>query len=242
MYILALDSTATAATVALCDDEKLLACTTLHNGNTHSETLLPLVENTLSQFSLSPADTHMFACSTGPGSFTGVRIGVSTVKGLAFDTGIPCIGVSTLHALAYNLIGFDGLLCPVMNARRNQVYNALFDCRDGVITRLCDDRAIALSELDDELCQRACRPVYLVGDGYDLSLDLLPKSAQLLRPTPVLLRLQNAYSVAQVALQQYKNGARTTDEQLVPVYLRPCQAERERMERISQTDGPSNIT
>ena len=126
MYILSLDSTAIAATVALCDDEKLLSLTTVENGNTHSQTLLPMVEETLARFELCPADIALLACSAGPGSFTGVRIGVSTIKGLAFGTNIPCVGTSTLEALAQNLIGFDGILCPVMNARRNQVYNALF--------------------------------------------------------------------------------------------------------------------
>ena len=231
MYILSLDSTAVAASVALCDDERLLALTTIENGNTHSETLLPLIEQTLGRFDLHPHDMGLLACSAGPGSFTGVRIGVSTVKGLGFGTDIPCIGVSTLEALAYNLIGFDGLICPVMNARRNQVYNALFECRDGVLTRLCDDRAIALTDLDAELAEKGA-PIYLVGDGYDLAYKQLIQCALLLQSTPVVLRTQNAYSVAQVALRLYREGVRTAHDALVPVYLRPCQAERERMERL----------
>ncbi len=234
MYILALDSTAIAATVALCDDEKLLSLTTVENGNTHSQTLLPMVEDTLARFELRPADIALFACSAGPGSFTGVRIGVSTVKGLAFGTNIPCLGVSTLEALAQNLVGFDGILCPVMNARRNQVYNALFRCRDGVITRLCEDRAIALEALDEELAAMDECPVYLVGDGYDLALSQLKTCAPRIRPTPVLLRVQNAYSVAQIALQLYDQGHRVTDSELVPVYLRLSQAERERLERLAK--------
>ena len=238
MYILSLDSTASAATVALCDDERLLSCMTVQNGNTHSETLLPMVEQTLERFSLRPHDMGLFACSAGPGSFTGVRIGVSTVKGLAFGTGIPCIGVSTLQAMAYNLIGFDGVLCPVMNARRNQVYNALFDCCNGVITRRLEDRAIALSELDAELAEMDT-PIYLVGDGYELAISQLHSCASRIRQTPILLRDQNAYSVAQTALRQYRQGVRTTDSELVPVYLRPCQAERERMERLAAQKNES---
>jgi tRNA threonylcarbamoyladenosine biosynthesis protein TsaB len=240
MYILALDSTAIAATVALCDDEKMLSLSTIENGNTHSQTLLPMVEQTLSQFELRPTDVELFACSYGPGSFTGVRIGASTVKGLAFGTGIPCIGVSTLEALAENLVGFDGILCPVMNARRNQVYNALFECKNGVITRLCEDRAIALTDLDTELASLPSAPVYLVGDGYDLAISALKASADRIRKTPVLLRTQNAYSVAQVARAQYERGVRTSDSELVPVYLRPCQAERERMERLEK-ENATNI-
>ena len=237
MYILALDSTAIAATVALCDDDKMLSLTTVENGNTHSQTLLPMVEQTLARFELSPTDVELYACSAGPGSFTGVRIGASTVKGLAFGTTIPCIGVSTLEALAQNLIGFDGILCPVMNARRNQVYNALFECKDGVITRLCEDRAIALTDLDAELAALPDAPVYLVGDGYDLALAHLKVSAGRIRKTPVVLRTQNAYSVAQVALALFDSGVRTNDRELVPVYLRPCQAERERMERLEKENS-----
>jgi tRNA threonylcarbamoyladenosine biosynthesis protein TsaB len=237
MYILALDSTAIAATVALCDGEKLLSLTTVENGNTHSQTLLPMVEDTLSRFELKATDVELYACSAGPGSFTGVRIGASTVKGLAFGTAIPCIGVSTLEALAQNLIGFDGILCPVMNARRNQVYNALFACKDGVITRLCEDRAIALTDLDAELAAMPDSPVYLVGDGYDLALSQLKACAERIRKTPVVLRTQNAYSVAQVALALYESGVRTSDQELVPVYLRPCQAERERMERLEKENS-----
>ena len=234
MYILALDSTAIAATVALCDDEKLLSLTTVENGNTHSQTLLPMVEQTLARFELRPTDVELFACSAGPGSFTGVRIGVSTVKGLAFGTDIPCVGTSTLEALAQNLIGSDGILCPVMNARRNQVYNALFQCKDGVITRLCEDRAIALEALDEELAAMNIGPIYLAGDGYDLSLSQLKICADRIRQTPVLLRTQNAYSVAQVALALYRQGCCVTDGELVPVYLRLSQAERERLERLEK--------
>lgn len=233
MYILSLDSTATTASVALCDDERLLACTTIHNGNTHSQTLLPLLEDTLRQFGLHTGDIGLFACSAGPGSFTGVRIGVSTVKGLAFGTDTPCIGVSTLEALAYNLIGTNGLICPVMNARRNQVYNALFECSSGQLTRLCEDRAIALDELDRELSECGTRPVYAVGDGYDLFHKQLTISTEYLCETPHLLRLQNAYSVAQIALQSLRTGNIGTADSLSPIYLRPCQAERERLERLS---------
>ena len=235
MLILATDSTAIAASVALCEDERLLACYTLQNGNTHSETLLPMVKSVLDAFSLRPDDISVFACSYGPGSFTGVRIGASTIKGLAFGTSIPCIGVSTLEALAYNLIGYDGLLCPVMNARRSQVYNAIFRCQDGVLTRLCDDRAIPIAQLCQELMElEPTLPVYLTGDGYDITYPALSALGDRLRPTPVAQRPQSAYSVAQIARKQYEAGERTSDVDMVPVYLRPCQAERERMERLAQ--------
>lgn len=229
MKILALDSTAQVATVALCDDERLLGEYTVNNGNTHSQTLLPMVESLLSAFEIKPSEIDLFAVSAGPGSFTGVRIGVSTVKGLAFGLEKTCIGVSTLEALAYNLIGFSGIVCPVMNARRKQVYTALFRAENGSLTRLLPDSAISIAELDGILAGYAGEPILLVGDGYDVTLEgltLVPS------PTPERLRHQSAYSVAQTALAYYRAGVRTTDEKLVPSYLRPSQAERERNERL----------
>ena len=231
MKILALDSTAVAASVALCEDGKLLGEYTIQNGNTHSETLLPMVESLLDHFEMTVQDVDLFAVSSGPGSFTGVRIGVATVKGLAFAGGKPCIGVSTLEALAYNLVDFEGLICPVMNARRKQVYTALFRSKNGELERLWTDRAIAISELDEQLSEYA-EPVRLSGDGYDITLDLLTHPTV---PTSERLRPQSAFSVAQVARKQYESGVRTTDAELVATYLRPSQAERERNERLRQT-------
>ena len=151
LRILALDSTADVSSVAVCEGEKLLSEITINTGNTHSQTLLPSVEMALKLAELSVDDVDLFTCSVGPGSFTGVRIGVATVKGLAFGKDKPCVPVSTLDALAYNLRGYNGIICPVMNARRMQVYNALFRCENGILTRLCDDRAISIAELEAEL-------------------------------------------------------------------------------------------
>lgn len=227
MKILALDSTATVASVALCEDDRLLGEYTVNNGNTHSETLLPMVESLLNFFGLDADGIDLFAASAGPGSFTGVRIGAATVKGLAFHTQKPCIGVSTLEALAYNLNGINGLICPVMNARRKQVYTALFRCKDGVLTRITPDSAIAITELD-ELLGAYTEPVYLCGDGYSITAELLTHPIGF---TPERLRHQSAFSVAQVAKAAYDSGVRTTDIEMSPTYLRPSQAERERAER-----------
>ena len=225
MKILALDSTATTASVALCEDSSLIAFTTLNAGLTHSEALLPLVEQLLQRAHLTPADIDIFAASQGPGSFTGVRIGAATIKGLAFGRGKPCIGVSTLEALAYNLACCDGIICPVMNARRDQVYNALFKAQDGIITRLCEDRAISVGELCEQL-KGYSEPVYICGDGASLMRDF-PS-----HPVPDFLLWQNGYSVAQCALKLYNEGVRTTDIELAPTYLRLPQAERERLEKL----------
>ena len=227
MKILALDSSAQVATVALTEDERLLAEYTIHNGNTHSETLLPMVESLMKLYGIRQDEIDLFAVSAGPGSFTGVRIGVATVKGLAFGTDKPCLGVSTLEAIAENLSISRGLICPVMNARRSQVYTALFRSNGKTLTRLCPDMAISLSDLDDMLASYG-EEVFLAGDGYEISKEALVKTVT--RYTPERLRHQSAYSVACVAWHRYQNGDRTTDMEIKVSYLRPSQAERERLE------------
>ena len=143
MKILALDSTAIVSTVAICEDEKLLAQFTINNGNTHSETLLPMIEASLKVLKLTTDDIDLFACSAGPGSFTGVRIGAATIKGLAFNRNKPCAPVSSLDALAHNLLYTNGIVCPVMNARRSQLYNALFLCdRKKLRAEVCNNLLI----------------------------------------------------------------------------------------------------
>ena len=232
MKILALDSTAKVASVALCDDKHLLGELTLNNGNTHSQTLLPMVEFLLHKFELAPSDIDLFAVAAGPGSFTGVRIGAATVKGLAFGQNTPCAGVSTLEALAYNLCDHDGLICPVMNARRQQVYTALFRAKAGKLERLMPDSAIAILELDKKLSEYD-EAVRLCGDGYDITLPLLTHAVI---PISERYRHQSAYSVAQVAKQMHDNGELCTDITLSPIYLRLSQAERERAERMGGVD------
>ena len=231
MLILALDSTAVAASVSLCEDRKLLADYTVNIGNTHSETLLPMVEAVLKTAHVSVNDIDLFADSVGPGSFTGVRIGAATLKGLAFGKDRPCVGVSTLEALAYNLIGFEGIACPVMNARRSQVYNALFEL-DGEHSprRITPDRAIAISELEEQLLSES-KPIYLSGDGYDITRDGFSRIKT--KITPAILIPQNAYSVAMCAFEKFQSGEFTTDSALTPTYLRLSQAERERNEKLN---------
>ncbi|MBQ8357105.1 MAG: tRNA (adenosine(37)-N6)-threonylcarbamoyltransferase complex dimerization subunit type 1 TsaB [Clostridia bacterium] len=233
MLILALDSTALVASVALCRDETPIASFTVKNGNTHSETLLPMIESVLKTAGYTVEDIDLFACSVGPGSFTGVRIGVSTVKGLAFGKNKPCAAVSTLEALAENLVPASGILCPVMNARRGQVYNALFRYESGVLTRLCPDRALAVTELAAELLQKGA-PFRLVGDGIGEFKRLAPEAAP--EGISALLHDQNAVSVAKCALRAYHEGNLCTDAELKPVYLRLPQAERERLEKLKNTE------
>ena len=229
MKILALDSSAAVCTAALCENEKLICEITVNTGNTHSQTLLPVIEQILRLTDIKVDDIDLFACSVGPGSFTGVRIGVATVKGLAFDKDKSCVGVSTLDALAQNIAMFDGILCPVMDARRDHVYNALYECSGGVITRLCPDRLISVGELDAELSSLG-KKIYLSGDGYGICEAEFVKTK--IEYVPERLRLENGYSTAMCALKKYKNGEYTSDFELSPVYLRPSQAERERNEKM----------
>ena len=239
MLILALDSTAQVGSVALCEDEKLIAEYTINTGHTHSETLLPMVESVLKIAGYTVDDVDLFVCTAGPGSFTGVRIGAATVKGIAFGKDKPCIGVSTLEALALNGVVLNGILCPSMNARRQQVYNALFASDGTSLTRLCEDRALAITELGEELVTKYpdC-PVYLMGDGAKLVYDALSESlGERLVMLPERLIHQSGYNTAMAGLRLYRDGVRTTDFELAPVYLRPSQAERVRMEKLNQENN-----
>ena len=228
MKILSLDSSATVATVALSEDGRLLAEYMLNNGNTHSETLLPMVEAILKHFCISIDEVDAFAATTGPGSFTGVRIGAATIKGLAFGTAKPCIEVSTLEAIAENLACRSGLICPVMNARRSQVYTALFRSDGEKLTRLMPDSAISIQELDSILSEYG-EPVSFCGDGYGITVSAITKTEYL--PTPERLRHQSAASVASVAYRLAAEGKTVDDLQFKVTYLRPSQAERERLEK-----------
>ena len=192
-----------------------------------------MAENLLSSLKMSFSDIDIFATSVGPGSFTGVRIGVSLIKGLAFGRKAPCVAVSTLEALAENLVPLKGILVPCMDARRNQVYSATFRCDGEKIERLTEDRAISLDELAEELLKHDA-PIYLSGDGYSVARRALLAKGVKLSETPELLILENGVSVAKVAYRMYERGEFVTDTELSPTYLRLPQAERERLERLSQ--------
>jgi len=224
MKILAFDSTAPVATVCITDDDKLISLFTINNTMTHSETLLPMIKSSLEIAGVSIEDIDLFACSKGPGSFTGVRIGICTLKGLSLGRSKPCVGVSTLEALSYNLIDTapkNVIICPVMDARHNTFFNALF--LNG--KRLCDDRCIDIGELNEELITLN-KKVMFVGDGYELAKEKINYDKIL--DTPQMLIKQNAYSVACLANKIYKNNpdGDYSDLSLSPDYLRPSQAER----------------
>ena len=224
MKILALDSTAKTSTVAVLENDTLLGLYSVNIQNTHSETLLPMVKSILESLKLTNDDIDAYAVSEGPGSFTGVRIGVATIKGLAFSRCKPCVGVSTIEALAENLAGAEGIVCPIMNARRGQVYTGAF--LNGV--RFIEDTCMMLDDLIPMLEEKGA-PIYFNGDGYDLVLD---KNIANFRHTPELLRYQSAYSVGKIAYKKLISSEYVSDTDLRVEYLRKAQAEREREERL----------
>jgi len=227
MNLLAIESSAVTSSVALLQDGHLLAQSMSDCGFTHSKTLMPQVEQLLTTCALTPADLSLIAVAHGPGSFTGVRIGVSCAAGLAFAAGIPALGVSTLEAMAYSANYHEGLVCPVMDARRNEVYTALFRIENGQVTRLMADCAIPIPLLAERLAAYN-QSAYLVGDGAHLTHEQVPGT----RLAPAHVRKQRADGVALCALvrQQEAVSARS----LAPVYLRLSQAEREKLAREAE--------
>lgn len=230
MKILALESSAVAASAALCEDEMLLGQTYLHTGLTHSQTLLPMAADLLEQCGLKPQDLDLIAVAAGPGSFTGLRIGVAAAKGLAWAAELPCAGCSTLEAMAWSLAGFQGEVCAAMDARRHQVYNARFQVNGTAPHRLTPDRAIALADLVKEL-EGTNVPQIIVGDGAQLCYDALTAAGIPAVLAPPNLRMQSAWGVARMGLELARTGQTVSPGELVPIYHRLSQAERERLER-----------
>ena len=228
MKILALESSATACSVALCEDERLIAQTFQNSGLTHSRTLMPMAESLLAQCGQSLSQVDVIAVAAGPGSFTGLRIGVSTAKGLAWAGDKLCAPCSTLESMAWQLAHVDGIIIAAMDARRNQVYNAVFRARNGVLERLSPDRAIGLAELEEEI-KKLAEVKILVGDGAQLCYNEWQERVADLRLAPIHLRAQTAWGVARAALELARNGGLVAGEQLAPVYHRLSQAERERL-------------
>ena len=214
MKILALETSAKAVSVAAAEDGALLASRFANEGQTHSVTLMPMLQEMLREADLTVGDMDLIAVTNGPGSFTGLRIGVSAAKGLA---------------LAQNALDFEGLVIGAMDARRSQIYNALFLCRDGQLRRLTPDRAIGLAELLPELEEYGGLPKLILGDGAALCYTYLSEQGVSCRTRPGESGLQNARGVAAAAYEMAKNGQTVSAGALAPVYLRLSQAERERL-------------
>ena len=238
MKILALETSAAACSAALCQDGTLLAQSWQNSGLTHSRTLLPLVDSMLKNCGASLKEVEVIAVAAGPGSFTGLRIGVATAKGLAWPEDKPCAPCSTLESMAWPLAHLEGsLIVCAMDARRQQVYNALFLAKGGQLERLCPDRAISMEELGQELKSYTNRKI-VVGDGAQLCYNTLLEELPDLELAPSHLRMQSAVGVAMAAERLAQQGGLVKGSGLVPVYHRLSQAERE---RLAREQSASNI-
>ncbi len=226
MTILALDTSAKAASVCLACEDKIIGEFFINTALTHSQTLIPMAEQLCQNTGVSLDAIDAVAVNAGPGSFTGVRIGVAAAKGLAFAHDLPCVSVSTLESMAYNMTGSSGIVCAVMDARCSQVYNALFRVGGGKPERLCDDRALSLEDLRLDL-KRYPEPVTLVGDGAEITAEFLADKLDNVSLAPVNRRTQTASSVACAAFERLLNNDTLSADMLMPVYLRLPQAQRE---------------
>ena len=228
--LLAFETSAKAASVALFDGEKLLGESYQNTGLTHSQTLMLMAEDLMKNCGATVGDLTGVAVAAGPGSFTGVRIGVSAAKGLAWGRDLPCWGVSTLEAMALGLGLQEGYILPTMDARRAQVYTALFYAKNGAVSRVFEDQAIALAELKEKL--PADQPIFLVGDGSTLTYHTLKESLPSLVMPPEHKMHQRAVGVGLAAISAIARGETGDAKALSPNYLRLSQAERERMEKM----------
>lgn len=231
MKILAIESTAGPASCAVCEDGRILACSSVHIGLTHSQTLIPMVHDMLKNAGIGLNDIDIFAVAAGPGSFTGVRIGVAAVKGLAFAGDKPCVGVSTLAAMARMAGGlpFDGIICAAMDARCGQVYTALFENHAGSVQRLTEDEAMSLDELKNR-ADYGEKSILFVGDGAELCYNAFSQFSPYVHLAPACFRYQNAAGVALEAENRMDQAV--SADKLTPVYLRLPQAERELKRRL----------
>ena len=223
MKILAVDSSAKSASVAVAENGRLISECFVNNALTHSRTLMPMVDNALSQADLSLEDIDVLCVNTGPGSFTGIRIGVAAVKGLAAADNKPCAGVSTLESIAYNFVDENCIVCASMDARCNQVYTALFRCDGENVIRICEDKAVSIDALCEELLQYN-EKIYLAGDGAEICFKAFGEKLENARLSGENRRYQRAFGAA---LAAEKSNEFTDSALLAPVYLRLPQAERE---------------
>ena len=225
MKLLAVDTSSKACSCAVTENGRLLGESYLNTGLTHSRTLTGMLHDTLARVGMAVRDMDALAVCTGPGSYTGLRIGVSTVKGMAMACNLPCVGVSTLLSLAQNVVCYDGIVCAALDARVGQVYTALFEIHDGRISRLTDDDAITLDELGRILPHGSL----VVGDGTELVVSHF--ADRRLLAAPPALRYQRASSAAFIAEHTEPVPAAL----LVPNYHRKSQAEREREAREKES-------
>ncbi|MDO4621198.1 MAG: tRNA (adenosine(37)-N6)-threonylcarbamoyltransferase complex dimerization subunit type 1 TsaB [Lachnospiraceae bacterium] len=252
MKLIALDSSGLVASAAVYEDDLILAEYTVNYKKTHSQTLLPMLDELSKMIQLDPKSIDAIAVAAGPGSFTGLRIGSATAKGLGLALGKPLIEVPTLAALACNLPNADGLLCPIMDARRQQVYNGLYRFQEQQLVTVQDQRALSIQELCEELNARyeaqdpsdpdaLPLPVIFLGDGVAVCRELI--DSLLVVPhcyAPANANRQRAASVAVLGAEFYNKGLFVNAADHAPIYLRKSQAEREREQQLKTGDTPQD--
>lgn len=235
MKILAIDSSGLSASVAILEDEKIVAEYTINNKLTHSHTLMPMIDEICKMVNLDLTTLDAIGLTSGPGSFTGLRISAGTAKGMALGLDLPIIDIPTLDAIAHNIPYTDHLICPIMDARRNHVYTALYKWENDVLNRLTDHMVIPLGQVTQSL-QQAKEKVVFMGDGVDIYEDeIIAALGERAYFAPPSLRLQRASTVAILAMEKAKRGDTVSHMEYAPTYLRPSQAEREYKERQKES-------
>ncbi len=231
MLVFGIDTCCMAATAALMNDDIMVAQTVVNQNKTHSQIMMPQIEQMFKAAEVDPMMVDAYAAAVGPGSFTGVRIGVATAKAMAQGAGKPCVAVSTLEALAYSSKYFDGVISPILDARRDQVYNALFSGgRDG-LERLCPDRALSLEELLQEI-KKMDKKALFMGDATLVFRDRIEAAlGDKAVFAPKVVNLNLAGAVAEIGIEKLKVGDKVEYGKLVPEYVRLSQAEREKLEK-----------
>ena len=231
MKLLAVESSGLTAGCAVIEDGKLLGEYSTNFKKTHSETLLPMTEALLNMLGIKPSELDAIALSKGPGSFTGLRIGIATVKGLALALDIPVVPVETTAGMAYGLYGTEGLICPIMDARRSQVYTGLYRFQGEELVQVSGQRAVSVEELCAEL-KEGREHVTFMGDGVDVYEGIVKAAlGDKCSFAPCHLRYQRAAALGMLAWEYYKKGGYVKGDDLVPEYLRLSQAERELKEK-----------
>ncbi len=230
MLVFGIDTCCMAATAAIMNEKIMVAQTVINQNKTHSQIMMPQIEQMFKAAEVEPSGIDAFAAAVGPGSFTGVRIGVATAKALAQAANKPCVAVSTLEALAFSSKYFDGIICPVLDARRNQVYNALF-YGGKEMKRLTDDRALALDELLTQLKEYGKKVLFMGDATLVFEEEIRSALGELAYFAPKVSNLNLAGAVAEIGLDKLKKGETIQYGKLVPEYIRLSQAEREKLER-----------
>lgn len=228
-----MDTSAKVTSVSIVSDTQVLSEFNIDTKLTHSQALMPMLQAALSCAKLSLDDIDGFAVSSGPGSFTGLRIGIGAIKGLSYASNKPCVAVSTLKALAYNLQGIDGIVCPVMDARCNQVYTAIFESTPSGLVRISKDEAITIDELIENL-KSYKKNIFFVGDGADLCYNKSKNCLESIYLADNGRKQQKAAMVGVCALEEFASGNTVSAAELAPVYLRLPQAQRERLARMGK--------